>query len=273
MTTEVDELSLAYLKNHPIDAGKVLDNADAADVIRLLEETPVRVMAPVLGAMATHRAAKVLQMFDPARQALLYKEIGLHRSAAIMRHIPNIRLNKLFQLLPQSFAIRLRLILQYPQGSVGSVMSTDIIIADMGQSVAQVKKLIRQVADLSDSDIYVVDKAECFRGCLSIASLFNHPKQTPMAELLDTHIDTVSVRESIENITTHTGWVKRRALPVVDRHNRLLGAVLYAAVYDAPVYVETASGVDGYLLSDIFDVYWKAWLSVIEVILAKGARE
>lgn len=273
MKTEADQLSLAYLKNHPDDAGKVLDNVEAEEVVQLFEETPVRVIAPVLSAMSTHRAAKVIQRFELDRQAMIYQEIGLHQTAAIMRHIPGIKLNKLFSLMPHGFTIRLRIVLQYPQGSVGSVMNTDILIADTTQTLADVNKLARESGDLSDSDIYVIDKAECFKGCVSLAALLNKPKNTPLGELMDSSIPTLSVRESIENISSHTGWINRRSLPVVDRHNRLLGAVNYTAVYDTPVYVETVSGIDGYLLSDIFDLYWNAWLSVVEVVLTKRSRE
>lgn len=273
VNSEADQLSLAYLKNHPVDAGKVLDTVESREVINLLQDAPIRIIAPVLSAMSPHRAARAIQLFDNSKQALIYKEIGLHRTASIMRHIPAVKINKLLSLLPHTFAIRLRMVLQYPQGSVGSVMSTYILIADTNHTVEDVIKLSQHSVEISDSDVYVVDGAECYKGCVSLATVLANPKHTHMSDIMETTVPTVSVRESIESITNHSGWIQRRSLPVVDRHNRLLGSVHYASIYDAPGYTETSAGINSYLVSEIFELYWHAWLSVINVILTRHKND
>lgn len=273
MATNADQLSITFLQNHPETAANVLEGIAAADVVDLLVPLPIRISAAVIKYMPSNKASQITRMITAEKQSLLFQDMGLQHAALILRHFTKKECEEIIMVLPTTFAIRLRLLLQYPSGSVGSVMNPDIIIVVLENRVSEVIGKIQQLVKVDDPDIYIVDKEERFMGCVQSLQLLQSDPQTTMASLLDSGVTSVPARMSLEALIEDNQWVARQHLPVVDRNQHLVGSISFSDVKGYQPPEEIIFQEERHLPVEIVSLYWKGWLSILNTLFANSSSQ
>lgn len=212
-----------------------LHPADLADLLRRLEE-PHR-LAFMLWLDET-RAAAVLEALEPEEQISLVRtltdeqvsglleEMAQDEAVDLLGELPAARAQRLLRLMGTEEAARIRELLQFPEGSAGALMTTELVTipADLtvGQAIAEVRRR-GQDAELLYY-IYVTEAARLV-GVVTLRKVIVAPPDAVVREIMQTKVITVNPWADRDEVARLVEKYDLLAVPVADAAGRLLGIV------------------------------------------------
>jgi len=198
----------------PDTAADALEEMDAAELHQLLAETDTAQAARLIGRMEPDEAADALRdLSEEDRTAIL-------------------------AVLPQQAAAQLRPVLDHPADSAGGAMTTILVLAHPGDTVAEVRRrLAGQAEHVVDLDaIIVVDDEGRLADDISVGELLLAEPGTLLSELMGPPWPvTVTVDADVREIADRLIDSRRLSVVVLDDEDRPLGRILADDVLDAVI--------------------------------------
>lgn len=245
-------LDRAMFEHHPAEAAIEIERLGEEQAAVILTAQPPDVAVPVwerlspdiaaelLDRIPTHNAVAVLNRIDPTRGATLLAAMD---PQARDRHLG---------LLDKAAARDLRLVLQHPRGSAGSLMDPRIIYLRRDMSVREALSRLRlQGSRLrpvrARRILIIVDADGRIDGIVEIQDLVLADPDDRLAEFMQPIPAFVTVTATTEEVVEAMEDHRLSSLPVVDIDGRLIGVVRYdelvtAAKEDASVDIQTLFG-------------------------------
>jgi Mg/Co/Ni transporter MgtE len=264
------ELTQAFLSRHPETAARVLENLAAEEVAVLFAELPVKLITPVIRRLTPAMAALILLRMEHDQQAALFRQLGPRNAANILRNWSGEQRARVFKTLPAYKSARLKILLEYAPDTVGSIMDTEFITANLNQTVGDAEAAVRNMKIDHQYDIYVIDDNMQYRGAVGILKLLREDNQKKIRQIMDKNVPAIAATAKLHAVGIHAGWESRSTLPVVDRDQQVVGIFQQAMALEKPELHDTSTAGYGYLASDILDIYWTGWKLVFGAILAKS---
>jgi magnesium transporter len=166
----------------------------------------------------------------------------------------------------------------YPEGTAGSVMTTEVARLAESLTVGQALDEIRRQAEEHETVyyLYVVDEGDHLRGLVSARQLLAHigKPNTKIADLMETDLIHVNAMDDQEEVANKVAKYDLLAIPVVDMEHRMLGIITYDDVIDVvrEEATEDAQRIgaihplgEGYLETPLITLSWKRgmWLLIL----------
>ena len=194
------------------DVLEEMDDADRVELVNNLEEERI---ADVLGEMAPDDAADVL------------KEVGTETA------------EELLNLMEETDAEDVRRLMKYEDYSAGGMMTTDPVILDVDATVADALAAVRrkELAPALSSQVFVCrapleTPTGRLIGVVHLQQLLREPPALKLGLIVDATETALSPEAGLNEVVKNLANYNLIALPVVDEHNRLLGAVTVDDVLD-----------------------------------------
>lgn len=207
-----------------IEVARALDDERLADVLEEMEETE---RVSLLAELEGERAADVLGEMDPDDAADLLREIGQERANALLNLME-----------PEDAEDVLRL-MTYEDYSAGGMMTTEPIVMSADYTVADALATVRQseISPALASQVFVCRQpletpTGRFIGMVHYQRLLREPPATLLGSIVDTDTKGVNPAASLHEVSSYLASYNLLCLPVVDPHERLLGAVTVDDVLD-----------------------------------------
>jgi magnesium transporter len=170
----------------------------------------------------------------------------------------------------------IRTLLSFPEGSAGSVMTTDFASLPADISAGDAITSLRQQAPSRETiySIYVLDEAYQLLGFVSLRDLILAKPATQVADIMQREVISVRVDQDQEEAAQVLAKYNVLALPVVDDQHRLVGIITHDDVIDVMIEEATEDAqkmggvvpiVEDYLEAPFFTIWRKraAWLSCL----------
>lgn len=243
------QLSHAFVRRHPEAAARVLERLSVDMAAGFLAEVKVQLALPLLAAMVTPVAARCLAAMPVEQAAMLLESSDSDVAATLLRAMPNESAMACLARLPASKRNRLARMMNYPEGSVGSRMLSQLFVLPTTISVAEALKRVRQAHQLRQHHLYVSDDKLRLAGALSLDVLLRADGRLPVAQLPIRKLPTMPVRASVKEVADMAVWIHHQYLPVVDSKGRLVGELNFARLYEdeAVSAAAAASGAPSFL--------------------------
>jgi magnesium transporter len=209
---DIAEVITDFSEDEQVVVFRVLPHNLAADVFEYLE---VEAQQNLLRAMAHEQAVAILNEMSPDDRTALLEEL------------PSAAARQLIKLLTPEERNIAQALLGYPEGSVGRLMTPDLIAVDAGWSVKEVLEHVREHGQDSETlnVIYVVDDRGKLLDDIRIREFLLKPLETKVSDLMDENFVSLNVTESQEDAVNIFRKYDRTALPVVDSGGVLVGLV------------------------------------------------
>jgi magnesium transporter len=244
----------------------------------------------VLRATDVPRRAEIFQYFDHDRQIAILSEQNPQEAADLiaelyaddrvdlLQEMEPDRVELLLSLLPKSDRRDIQRLQAYPEGTAGSLMTTEM--AKLGEQLT-VREALDELSHLGEHletiyYIYVVDAEDKLRGVVSSRQLISSLArgQTRLAELMQTDLQTALATEDQESVAAKVEKLDLLAIPVVDDGGKLVGIITHDDVIDVvrEELIEDAQRIGGitplreeYLKISLLLLSWKrgAWLTIL----------
>jgi magnesium transporter len=234
-----DEVAL-YLRRGDVEAVKAFFAVqELADVASLLEHLDEEDALTAMRQLAVEDQAELLGHLRPRVQVEMAERMDreeLVRIMAAMSHDERVDLYKALDpaareaLLPglaKAERDDLRRLASYPEGTVGSIMTSDYATLREGMTASQaLDALRRQASDVETLYYaYVVDPGHILRGVVSLRDLLLARTRQTVAEVMEPDPVVIRVDGEQEEAATLVARYDLLALPVIDEAGRLVGIV------------------------------------------------
>ena len=209
---DIAEVITDFSEEEQVVVFRLLPHDLAADVFEYLE---VEAQQDLLRAMAHEQAVAVLNEMSPDDRTALLEEL------------PSAAARQLIKLLTPEERSIAQALLGYPEGSVGRLMTPDLIAVDAGWSVSEVLEYVREHGQDSETlnVIYVVDDRGKLLDDIRIREFLLKPLEAKVSDLMDENFVSLNVNDSQEDAVNIFRKYDRTALPVVDSGGVLVGLV------------------------------------------------
>lgn len=268
------DLSFAFLESHPTDAARVLERVSPHTVAALLGEAPARLAAPVLRAMLPLHAARCLETLSDQDVAGLLRAMGAQAGVATLHYVPEARRNALLAQLPTALSMAFRLLLGYPEDTVGAWMNPRVVALPADATIEAATRQLGETDDGDDDDggagIFVIGNDQRLLGQIALRDLLRAAPDTPLSRVMRRVRHTLPARTAIHAVAEHAGWAEQQVLPVVEREDRFVGALARRTLARALKRPDRTLSEGSYadLAADIAGGYWLGVSSLIQLIVA-----
>ncbi|HWM25374.1 MAG TPA: magnesium transporter [Chthoniobacterales bacterium] len=258
---DIAEVITDFSEEEQVVVFRILPHDLAADVFEYLE---IEAQQELLRAMAHEQAVGILNEMSPDDRTALLEEL------------PSAAARQLIRLLTPEERNIAQALLGYPEGSVGRLMTPDLIAVDAGWSVKEVLDYVREHGQDSETlnVIYVVDDRGKLLDDIRIREFLLKPLETKVSDLMDENFVSLNVSDSQEDALNIFRKYDRTALPVVDSSGVLVGLVtiddmLDVAEEEATEDIQKFGGMEAldepYMRIPLMTMVWKRapWLVVL----------
>ena len=211
---DVAEIILDLPEDERVIIFRILPHALAADVFEYLD-VDVETQQALLRGMAHEQVVSILNEMSPDDRT------------AFLEELPSAAARQLIRLLTPEERQIAQALLGYPEGSVGRLMTPDLISVGTDWTVREVLDYVREHGQDSETInvIYVVDDRGKLLDDVRIREFLLRPLNTRVSELMDENFVALNVNDSQQDALNVFRKYDRSALPVVDSNSVLVGLV------------------------------------------------
>ena len=219
------EAEAALDRLHPADAAEALaELAPDAAIARLLS-LPLRQQALIFGYLEPGQQVALAEAMPRAALARLVSAMSSDERADLVRRLDAQARAALLPALAQAERDDIARLIAYPEGTAGSVMSSEYASLPPDISVAAAIARLREIAPDSETiyDAYVVDEDRRLIGVVSLRDLILAPETARVGDIMVTDVIAAHALDPREEVARTLSDYDLLALPLLDAEGRLVG--------------------------------------------------
>ena len=219
------ELREALADYHDSDIAGVLEQLSEGERKRLYRILGIERMSDVFAYLED--VGTYIEELDAERAADVLEGMDADDAVDVLDELDDDKRRELLELMDADAAQDIHLIDSYDDDEIGSKMTTNYVAVDKGLSIKEaMRSLIKQAADNDNiSTIYALNGDGTFYGAIDLKNLIIAREDTELEDLIVTSYPFVYDHETIENCIEQLKDYSEDSIPVLDRHNRLLGVI------------------------------------------------
>lgn len=217
--------------------------SDVADIIEELDRTSQNT---VFASLDEEKAADILEEMEPEARANIIESLTDAKAADLLEKMPSDEVADILDALHPDKAERIlremnretsdevRELMEYPEDTVGSVMSTDYLAFSSDYTVADVFLTLRRLKPEADTInyLYVTDQNEKLLATVSLRDLVVSDPNVKLSEIMDREFISVYDYDDLETLNEIVYKYNLLAVPVIDKDEFLLGIVVVNDIVD-----------------------------------------
>jgi flagellar motility protein MotE (MotC chaperone) len=248
---EVDGLAVPETNQGTDALLSTLADMRAADVAHALQDMPPKRRLEVVRALDDERLADVLQEMDEDDQVIVLSALEDERAADVLEAMDDddaadllgemsaADQQRLLELMEPEEAEPVRRLMTYDDTTAGGLMTSEPVILLPDATVAEALALVRnpELSPAIAAQVFVVRAPQAtptgkFLGTAHLQRLLREPPSALVSGVCEKDTGSLRPGVTIEEVTRHLATYNLVAAPVVDDHDRLLGAVSVDDVLD-----------------------------------------
>ncbi|WP_010586126.1 magnesium transporter [Schlesneria paludicola] len=208
-----------------------LDDDDERAAFQLLHGPQRTLIFEYLDRPTQH---KLLESLEPADAGALFNDMAADDRTALLEELDDADREKHLRTLSDQQQAIARSLLEFPEDSVGRLMSPDFVAVRSNWTVEHVLDHVRRHGQDSETlnVVYVVDHDMHLIDDLRIRQILLAPVHTTIERLMDSNFVNLKATDLKRSAIEVFRRYDRTALPVVDDHGRLVGIVTIDDVLD-----------------------------------------
>ena len=224
LTESVQPEELAELINESkhIDVRKVFQVLEAEKAIKTFENLDFDIQEELLGTFSVEQLSHTLNQISPDDRTALFEKLSQET------------LQKYLSLLSDEERKTANQLLQYPEDSIGRLMTPDFISVKEDWTIQQVLDYIRKYGKDSETlnVIYVTDPKGFLQDDIKVRDFLLAPLDKKVGDLMTRQVVALYARDDQEKAIDIFKQTNRVALPVTDFNGLLLGIVTFDDMMD-----------------------------------------
>ncbi|MFQ5734077.1 MAG: magnesium transporter [Planctomycetaceae bacterium] len=236
MLHENDEQGLAEFCDvlYPAVTAEILEELELEQIRTVLSYCPFPRRVEIFEFLTLPRQIELVDGMERTELSKLIEEMAPDKRVDLLARLDHDRVESLMPLIAQAERSDIRKLLQYPDDSAGSIMTTEYASLPADVTVAEaLDRLRRQAPDRETIYyVYILDAGRRLRGFVSLRELILAKPTTILADIMRQDVISVRVDDDREFVAQELARYDFIAIPVVDNQNQLVGIVTHDDVVD-----------------------------------------
>jgi magnesium transporter len=261
---------------HPATVAEFSEGLDDRELWQMLDAVPAERQAEIFPYFSMPRQVELVKAADRQHLGPLLEWMAADNRDDLLRELDPELVEEVLPLVAKAERHDIRMLLSCPEGSAGSLMTTEY--ASLPADITAGEAITRLRSQAPDSEsiyyIYVLDPERRLVGFVSLRDLILARPTALVSDLMQRDVIGVRVDEPSEQVVEKLARFDFIAIPVVDDRNRLVGIVTHDDVLDAVRQEATddAQRIGGiaplgesYLEAALVKMTWKrgVWLAIL----------
>ncbi len=272
-----NDLRKKFLDMNPMDIAWAFDDMPEDHLPIMFRLLSKEVAADVFVELESDSQEMLIKGFSNRELEEILDEMFLDDTIDVIEEMPANVVKRILKYSDAETRSEINKILQYPEDSAGSLMTTEFIRLRKNATVADAFNVIRQKGDDSETInvSYVTDEARHLIGYVTIRTLvLEKDTSAKIGDIMDPNIISALTTEDKETVVQRMSKYDFDTMPVVDGENRLVGIITFDDAIDvieeeATEDIEKMAAITPsdrpYLRTKVVDI-WKSripWLLIL----------
>jgi magnesium transporter len=232
-------LNKEFSTKTPREVAIDLENENHHEILSFLETSSKEIAQNVFFEFSTYTISDVFSSMSDELFKKVFANVDAHKAARILSRLNRNSVDNKLQLLPKSTSLEIIDFLTYKENTAGFLMETNMLSGYKDDTVETTLAKLRKLGDRRIITVYTVDEEQKLIGRVPVNYIAIASPDQKLDELMyvaHSVREMANREEIIDSIEAHS----LLQIPVVDKHNHLLGIVRNDAVLKASQ--EEASG-------------------------------
>ena len=225
------KLSKSYAKLHtlhPSDLADILEDLGKKSSTSVFSALDEEKAADVLEELETHAQIHIIESLPVNKVADVLEKMPADEVADILDEIEDEKVEMLLKEMDSQSSQEVRELLEYPDNTAGSLMTTDVLSFRPELTVDEVINELR-IKKPEPSELYsmfVTEKNDELVGTLTLRDLVVSQPETSISQIMKSEPVFLYDYQKVDDIAETISKYNLLAVPVVDRNNSLQGMVV-----------------------------------------------
>ena len=219
---------------NPYDLAVLIEEMPEKNIILLFRLLPKDLAAETFVEMDPDHQKTLIDSFSDVELKEVINELYIDDMVYLIEEMPANVVKRILKNSSEYDRKIINQILNYPQDSAGSIMTTEFVSLRSDMTIADAIKRIRQIGLDSETfdTCYVTDNVNHLIGYITIRTIILSDDSNKIGDLMETNVISVNTHDDQEDVAYLFGKYDLTVIPVVDNDNRLVGIVTVDDAWD-----------------------------------------
>lgn len=217
-----------------VDIELLLSEIPRENMLRVFRLLPKTVAAETFAYMKSDQQQYIIESITDSEINNIMDEMFMDDTVDFIEEMPANVVKRVLKNTDAETRYTINQLLQYPDGSAGSIMTTEFVDLQKEMTVREALKHIRTTGVDSETinTCYVIDKERKLEGTVSIRKIILNESDTLISDIMTTEIQCLSTHDDQETSAYRFKKYDLLSMPVVDGENRLVGIITIDDIVD-----------------------------------------
>ena len=279
---EISKLKTLISDMNTVDIAEIFEELSGEKIIQLFRILPKAIASDVFAYMDSEHQQTIIEVLTDTEIGEIMNKLFVDDAVDFIEEMPaNVVRRVLNNVMPEKRKL-INQILQYPDDSAGSIMTTEYIGLFEDAKVSEAFDTIRSTGLNKETiyNCYVIRRDRILLGMISAKTLMLARPNDRIGDIMDTNIAFAFTTDDRETTADQFKKYGLLAMPVVDKEQRLVGIITIDDIVDIIVEEDTediekmnalAPSYEPYLKTGIFKLaknrfFWLLFLMLSAII-------
>lgn len=218
----------------PVDIGELLGELETEEIINILKFMPEDITGEILTHLDPDLAHEIISAFGDDKGSAVLDSMYVDDVVDIIGELEPSDQEHILDMMEDEDAEEVRELMDYPEGSAGSIMTTEFVAINENTTTEEAIDILRASAPSAETVyyIYVVNDEDVLVGVLSLRELIITPPNWTVGHIMHSHIKSVGDYMDQEEVASLVSRYDIMAVPVVNDDFHIVGIVTVDDILD-----------------------------------------
>jgi len=240
-SVDISKLKILLSDMNTADIAEIFEDLDKEKVIQMFRILPKAIATDVFSEMDSDHQQHIIEVLTDAEIGEIMNKLFIDDAVDFIEEMPANVVKRALQNVHHEKRKLINQILQYPDDSAGSIMTTEYVDLREDSTVREAFDSIRSTG-LNKETIYtcyVIRRDRLLVGVVTAKTLMLAGPQERIGDLMDTNVVFAYTTDDQETIADQFQKYGFLAMPVVDKEQRLVGIITVDDIVDVIVEEST----------------------------------
>ncbi len=221
-----------FISSHDIDALRVLEQTEVAQVATFIDEIQIDIAASLLSKMELPLATLCIKELEPVKAAQILESFPTTISSSILRNIGAEERELILSDMDKTIVSKIEYKLDFLENTVGSQMTTTFPTVNEELSIKETLEKIRKNPNHTYNYLYIVNRNHKLLGIGHLDNLISANLTEKVSSIMRISYPFLTVDLNLSKVNNHPGWLEYTILPVLDGSGILVGILYKKDIYN-----------------------------------------
>ncbi len=217
-----------------VDIAEIIDETTPEQAVLIFRLLPKELAAEAFAYMDVTTKKRLVEVITDKELRLVMQELFVDDVADMLEEMPASVVKRMLKVATAEDRKDINRILQYPDDSAGSVLTTEFVDLKASMNVSEAFNYIRAFGPDKETiyTCYVTDNDRHLEGVITVKELLLAKSEDIVGNLMETNVISAKTTDDQEDVAGVFAKYDLIALPVVDSENRLVGIITVDDIVD-----------------------------------------